>query len=231
MNRFMRLAGISLLGLGSAFAAAISHNGTPDNTTTTSIIGITGSATTGNEMSGMLVSVVFGSGGTASCSWIATGAQSGGCTGTSSTSSLDTFSLSLDGDTFAANWVLSATGRLVQSITINALLGATVFDIINGGDGTPGSANGFPVTGTVTNQVNTVGIGGYSNRIQVGANAPVGDLYGVLTINFDGLVSAATFRADTDSVGLPGGPRIPEPGTWAMMLSGLGAAALLRRRR
>lgn len=225
---------LALMCVALASAAAITHNGTPDNTTTTSIVGITGFATTGNQMVGMTVTGTFGSGGTATCIWAQTGANSGGCTGTEVGSPLNTFTLSLAGDTFTANWNLSATGRLLQALTINALDGATVFDIVSTDptNSTPGSSSGFAISGTVSNQANTTGIGAYSNRIQVGANPAVGDLYGFLSIQFDGLVETATFRADTDTVGLPGGGGdVPEPSSIALLAAGVALIAWKRSRR
>ena len=179
-------------------------------------------------MTGMLISVVFDGGDTANCVWAATAPGAGGCNGVGG-SAANTFSLVQSGDTFSQPWTLTAAGRLVTSLTIDALLGNTVFDWVGTDpvNSTPGSAEGVAVNGTTVGNFN--GIGGYSNQIQIGANPAVGDLYGVLRIDFNGGVGSASFLADTDTVGLPGGD-IPEPSTYLMIAAGLGLVAWKRRR-
>lgn len=227
INKILKPALLASLCVSFASAGLISHNGTPDNTVTTSIVGVTGFATFGDAMAGMVIGATFGDGDSATCIWAAGAAGSGGCSGIGTTAT-NTFSLNLTGDSFNSNWVLSAGGRLVSSLTINSLAGSTVFDIVptSPANSTPGSAEGAAVNGTTVGNFN--GVGAYSNRIQIGVNPAVGDLYGLLTITFNGPVGSASFIADTDSVGLPGG--VPEPSSIALLLGGLGILAWKRRR-
>lgn len=215
----------------SVASAGLITAGAPDNTTTTSVIGITGFSTFGDQMGGMQISVTFDGGDTATCTWAATGVGAGGCSGTGVASDNNTFNLNLTGDTFSSNWNFTATGRLATSLTIDAILGNTVFDIIatDPANSTPGSAEGVPVNGSIPGAPTGNGI--YSNLIAVGANTAVGDLYGALTITFSGGVASATFLADTDTVGLPGnGGDIPEPSTYVLIAAGSALIAWKRRR-
>lgn len=120
------------------------------------------------------------------------------------------------GDTWNNNWwIITNTGVTVYSITIDAWnkTGGSnkhaVFDIINGSEVTPDSANGLAFNrvspATWTNFSGAV----YSTPVLLGAGpVPAGhDLYGTLTINFlngNGFSGAAPlggflmFKADTD---------------------------------
>jgi hypothetical protein len=230
MKKTTLLSAFLALFTSSIASAGLITAGAPDNSTTTSVIGITGFSTFGDQMGGMQISVTFDGGDSASCTWINGVGGAGGCTGTGVASSNNTFSLNLTGDTFNSNWNFTATGRLATSLTINAILGNTVFDIITTDptNSTPGSAEGVPVNGTTPGSPTGSGI--YSNLIAVGINPTVGDLYGALAITFSAPVDSATFLADTDTVGLPGnGGDIPEPSTYVLI--GAGAALIAWKRR
>ena len=229
MKRTILLSAFLALSTSIASAGLITA-GAPDNSTTTSIVGITGFSTFGDQMAGMQISVTFEGGDTASCTWAITGLGAGGCSGTGVLSDLNGFNLNLTGDSFNSNWNFTATGRLATSLTINAILGNTVFDIIatDPPNSTPGSAEGVSLNGNTPGTPTGSGI--YSNLIAVGLNAAVGDLYGALAITFSSGVASATFIADTDTVGLPGnGGDIPEPSTYVLI--GAGAALLAWKRR
>jgi hypothetical protein len=120
-----------------------------------------------------------------------------------------------NGDTWNNNWwIITQTGVFVTSIKIDAWhnggnIKHAVFDIINGPEVTPGSANGLAFNrgspATWTNFSGAV----YSTPVLLGAGpVPAGhDLYGTLTINFlngNGFSGAAPlggflmFKADTD---------------------------------
>ncbi|MBY0375810.1 MAG: PEP-CTERM sorting domain-containing protein [Bryobacteraceae bacterium] len=231
MKKTILLSGFLALFTSSLASAALITAGAPDNSTTTSIVGITGFSTLGDQMGGMQISVTFDGGDIATCTWAATGVGAGGCSGTGASSDNNAFNLNLTGDTFSSNWNFTATGRLATSLTINAILGNTVFDIIatDPANSTPGSAEGLALNGTTPGTPTGSGI--YSNVIAVGANSAVGDLYGALTITFSGGVASATFLADTDTVGLPGnGGDVPEPSTYALIAVGAALIAWKRRR-
>lgn len=139
------------------------------------------------------------------------------------------FTISQTGDTFSNNWILqnSSTFLAIQSLTLNGVPGNTIFDTTFGGaEGTPTSASGASASGTTSDT--SSGVGTYTNRGAISPNAPVGDLFTVLTINFSGPLSglgpgaSASFLADTDSIGLfggdPGSGTTPEPSTLSMLV-------------
>ena len=230
----------TLLSLLFAFAAAgILNAGTITTAgqipgATVNAIDLTGFFTTGAEMTGMTVAALFG-GGMVSCVWAVTGVDMGGCSG--STVGIGSFSVSQSGDTFTNNWTLTNTtvgtaAIPLLSIFFDGVPGLTVFDRTFGGlTGTNGSALGADATGTTpAGQPN--GSATYIDLVSTLGNPPVGDIFGRLSIDFgNGLLpqGAATWVADTDTIGLRGGGNTPEPGTWAMLL--LGGSALLGVRR
>ena len=229
--------------LGVLFASAIgniANAGTittiAQNTgTTVNAIDLTGFSTNGAGMTGMTVSALFG-GGTVTCIWAPTGIDSGGCSGLAA--GVGSFAVSQSGDTFSSNWTLTNTTAVgaapipLLRILFDGITGSTVFDRTFGGlTGTNGSALGADATGTTpAGQPN--GSATYIDLVSTLGNPPVGDIFGRLSIDFgNGLLpqGAATWVADTDTIGLRGGGNTPEPGTWAMLL--LGGSALLGVRR
>lgn len=116
-----------------------------DSSTTNNIPGLTGFATNGSQMSGMLVSAAFSGGLSQSLSWATTGATSGGVSGSG-------WGLSLDSDSFGGSWNFSlspnsALGTLTR-LVLNGAPGFTVFDRTNPSWGTDGSAQGMVYAST-----------------------------------------------------------------------------------
>jgi hypothetical protein len=190
--------------------------------------GITGFATLGSGMDGLIVTATFASGGVSSCTWSATSATAGGC-------STALFTMSLDGDTFNAPWVLAATpgGSLITSLFFDGvgggsgtLLSGTVFDRTFTGAGTAGTSTGKDAAGTT---VGGDGSAAYQDVITILGAATAGDVYGRVNIRFTDGISSASFVMDTDTVGLP--TNAPEPSTLAMLGGALVMAGFWRRRK
>ncbi len=108
-------------------------------------------------------------------------------------------------------------------------------------EGTPGSSVGYSAA-TFIDISGLSASATYSVLTSLGANPAVGDLYGALTLNFaSGFRAASTpfgaiprtfrFHADTDLAQPLQSDSVPEPGTWALLLGGLAAIALGKRRR
>jgi hypothetical protein len=220
-----------LLALGICFTALASSNAQTVNYATgggSSIsTGLTGFQTFGDMMVGMRVRAVFDNGHTDNQVWGATGAGSGAAVGTDGSGG--GWTISQSGDTFSVgSWGLSYSGNSkLRTITLFGAPGRTVFDRTNPAPGTPGSANGrdFDVTSGSTSLNITAT---YFDIMQINANAPVGDLYSTLSLQFNnraGFGGQMLFSQDTDNAT---SDVVPEPAT--MVGLGLGLAAFLRRR-
>ncbi len=206
----------------SSFAHTVSYV----NNTTQSTSALTGYATNGAMMDGMTVTATFATGGTETAIWGDTGATSGAAVGTgwALSQSGDTF-----GDTFYNNWALSSSSASITSLLIDAGIGDTVFDIHwSPFPGTAGSAGGttFSVSSTSISNIDAT----YIDMVALGSDAPVGDLWRYLNIDFTnsqtgyfGANDNLTYIADTDNLKYAGDidPQIPEPGTMLLLGSGL----------
>jgi hypothetical protein len=212
--------------------------------------GLTGFATTGQDMTGMIVEWQFASVvGIGSATWGSLGGGFHGVTGANGFR----VQMGSTGDSFSSNWELqnSSTQRLAW-IRFRGAAGRTVFDCGWNGtanpnrcnnigtgndDGSAGSADGYSLETVAGGSFAGSVFGEYSNAVSIIPNAPVGDLFEQLTITFGGIMGANQsyfFRADTDSSPSnlpPPTVVLPEPSTYALLASGLAIIIAVRRRR
>ena len=199
-----------------------------DNTTTTSIPGLTGFATTGAMMDGLRVTATFSNQFSETLAWADTGPTSGGVSGSG-------WSLTQSGDTFTAPWTFNFTGTDLQLVSLvldaSGAGQVTIFDTDLPNQGTPGSAQGndFTISAGCTG---CNGTAVYSNQIAIGANAALGDIYHTLTVTFTGGTgprSQFQFLQDTDNdIRLT---QVPEPSALALVGLALAGVGFMRARR
>lgn len=197
--------------------------------------------TWGNDMAGMTVTVSYGDGTSQTKIWQATSSSSGGAWG-------DDWSLTVtDGSTYKYNtknyfkpWVFAMdSGVEVSSIFIDAGTGDTVFDGTRtyGSDpinypSTPKSYSGTPFDYYLMNDPTGKTVATYSGLVALTDQAPVGDLFRFLNIDFGDIIVGGVlqFSADTDSLASELEP-VPEPATLFLFGIGLvGLAAVSRRK-
>ncbi|MBN1591209.1 MAG: hypothetical protein JW888_16980 [Pirellulales bacterium] len=185
---------------------------------------LTGFGTTGDLMEGMTLTALFGDNSTETATWASLGAPSGKAQGTG-------WFVSESGDTWDQNWTLqNNTGQSLVSLVIDAGLGDTVFDAINGNYLTPGSANGKPFQMTGGDSSLNI-LATYYDEVALDGTLPMGDLYRFLRIDFlnAGQFSSGstmTFVMDTDNIQFAGDINpVPEPAT-LLIWSVLGALAV-----
>jgi hypothetical protein len=220
--------------MASPSQAVVTINFNPGTTQVTT--GLTGFVTFGDNMDGMAVTAFFVGGGSQTASWADTGSGAGAATGTG-------WSLGEVGDTFDGTglWTLtnvSASG--IDRVFIDAGLGDAVFDSITDPSLTAGSARGWPFeldSFTGSGDIDVT----YKDQVALTGDAPLGDLWRLMTIDFldaAGLApgQALGYHQDTDSFEIQGdiGPvvLVPEPATIALSVLGLigwGVSALRRR--
>jgi len=242
-NRALAKAAI-LSGLLIATSQASAITIQPNDTSLTEYIpGITTFQTHGDDMVGLAVTATFFGGFSETEYWGAYGAGAGGVTGTTGTNG---WSLSETSDTFTSPWTfLNNTGLALTSLVLDASHatggGYIVFDReTSGTQGTLNSAQGTDITADEDVTVddgddgeadnNIVGSATYSVQVGVGAAAPVGDLWHILSMDFgdNGLdLRSWTFMQDTDN---DIRHDIPEPASIAMMLLGFVGLGFMRRR-
>jgi hypothetical protein len=225
----LNAAAVLFLAASSMQAGVISTAGANVGTPV-DVLGITGFTTLGSGMAGMTVTATFVGGATDSCVWAATSATAGGC-------STALFTVSQDGDTFSQPWSFATASQTPNAINLlfdgvgsgtGTRTGGTVFDRTFGGaTGTAGTSDGFDADGTT---VGGDGVAAYQDVLTILGAATSGDVYARVNIRFaDAGISSATWRMDTDSVGLGDGA-VPEPSTWAMLGGALVGMGLWRRR-
>ena len=183
MKKLIMISAIMLFVAGSANATytVVYDAGTINETTA-----LTGFSTHGDDMDGMKVTAWYGA-VSETAIWGDTGPGAGAAFGTG-------WSLTESGDTFGGTWTLTNnTGSAMTRLLIDAGPGDTVYDISwppgdnnpGSGYGTAGSARGwtFDVTGGSDAGLNIVAT--YRDLVALSGNAPVGDLYRYLDIQFN----------------------------------------------
>ena len=228
LNRSLLAAAALVAAFGTVQAQPIPSAVSTSNGSLFDTDALTGFQTTGANMAGSIVTVFFSGGASDSAVWTTTGAASG-----SASSAL--WSLSLNGDSFSTPWQLrNIDSSTIIGFSFNGVPGNTVFDIINGADTSPGSANGNPFGSVDGPATISFANGAYTNILSV-AGVFYGDLYTLLNVRFDGGLrpnGVVTFIADTDNADARGiRPGVPEPQTYALMLAGLGVVGYMVRRR
>lgn len=212
-------------------------------TNNTNIVGVSSIenwVTTGTTMNGMTVSVTTSNGLTTDASF-STVSLLGTLIGTASTAG---WSLTVPNtNTYFKTtlWdIYNKSNYDISNITIKALTGNTIFDIISTSALTPGSEFGLPLSLPFNSTINNVDYSQFYNADStITANAvfsdevylagynnnkPYGDIYGTLSINFIGLSAGKHYyvAVDTDNAN-----PVPEPTT--LILFGTGIFALSRR--
>lgn len=216
----------TLTMLGGA-AHAVTVNLVTDDSNVLTTDSLTGFATDGADMVGMVVTA----NGSSSATWAATGGSSGAANNSD-------FRVGLGGDSFNTSWSLRVKqGAFLTSLMLDGVPGNTVFDLSTStaGGSTSGSAAGLnfaaPGSGTVTAT--------YSNIVALTGDSPVGDIFAKLTLDFTGLAGGGlgrglySFTQDTDNAStklVPVNP-VPLPAAGWMLLAGLGGIAAMKRRK
>lgn len=220
---------VAALFSGAAMASPIITFTDGDSYTTESLTAFT---TNGSQMDGMEVTTCFITGSCETIAWDGTvGASSyGEASGTD-------WLLSVNGDTFnnPFTFATSSSDIAVTSISLNGRPGNTLFDVIMSPSLSPGSASGRPFTlsGSNPDLANYTLNVNYTDRLAVDGIF-YGDLYTVMTIDFDGQAFNGTFDfiTDTDNNDFAGGSPIipvnpvPLPGTLFLFAAGVAGLGL-----
>tara|TARA_R110002049_G_scaffold50370_2_gene142990 strand:+ start:56137 stop:56829 length:693 start_codon:yes stop_codon:yes gene_type:complete len=220
-------AAAAIMIAGHAYAGTLVVAFDPGTTNTTTALA--GFATDGDMMDGMLITATFTDMSSETLAWADIAAGSGGVSGTG-------WSLMAAGDTFSSNaWTLANESAMaIQTIDLDGGPGDTIFDIDSPSPGTADSASGANFF------VNSGGdpfdiVATYSDQVAITGDAPVGDLWRRLSIDFTTTPfvpdSRLVFRADTDNTALEDDlGEVPEPASLAIFAA-MGITAIARRKR
>jgi hypothetical protein len=202
---------------------------------------LAGASTTGDKMVGMNVTAWFTDGGMETVLWESLGYPNGEARGVNYTWWLyehgDTFGSY--GDPTEGVWELhNESGHRINRLLIDAGAGNTLFDTAFGDlMGTPGSGFGRDWVPFSADDHNGLEIHAtYIDEVFITGNAPVGDVYRYLELDFNGIPfhDGRTLRyySDTDNIRFAGDINpIPEPGSLLLLSTGLLGYFGYRRRR
>lgn len=220
--------------IGSSTTINYNVTGTPWATN-----GISSVGTYGDTMAGMEISVLFDNGMTESATWTTKGSKSGFAAGTGWSLAIDNGSTYINSTHFSP-WIFAVDAETtIAQITIDAGIGNTVFDAVKtyasdpvNYPNTAGSESGSPFSYyNSLDLFDTAAL--YSGPVALIGEAPVGDIYRYLTLDFGIGINDATvqFSADTDTLTGELSP-VPEPSTMLLLGSGiLGVTGAMRRKR
>lgn len=218
------LAGLTLASIpAQAVVVHLTDPGTAHQTNA-----LTGFTTSGNQIAGMDVFVTFSDSSTKQAVWANTGGTSGGAT------VANWFSFSQTGDTFSNPWTLTNLSSLaITGFRFYGAPGDAIFDL-GTSPSTPGSENGTLFSFLTAGFDATVT---YSDIFNLTANAPSGDLYVSMKVDFGantllGAGSSVQFRQDVDSAAVPNSiVTVPDVSTTGLLagLAMLGLVGLKRR--
>lgn len=225
--RMTLLSGTAAVALSAAaIGSTHAQNYIEDNTMPVSIPGLTSFQTSGDDMTGLVVTATFET-FSQQLLWATTGVGTGGVSGTG-------WSLTVTGDTFGDDaWSFTNdTGEVLLSLMLDGNGNFTVFDRTEPNTGTPGSAQGKDWFSQDLLDAGIVEIDvTYSSPVGIGALDPVGDLFQKVTIEF-GQPNRVSFNYSQDADNDVRATQVPEPLSAALLGMGLlGLGFATRRRR
>jgi PEP-CTERM motif len=193
----------------------------------------------GASLEGLTVTASFSNGLVEELVWTSFDTSAGGVVGTG-------WGLSVSGETFSSAWDFTiddgANLGNLTSLKLDGTTSKTVFDTAAPSPGTPGSEDGSDFAFGTCAECEVEAI--YSNAVFLGTDAPLNDLFRVLTLQFRefddplfgtilyGPTKTWSFRQDTDLDSTYGTDNeVPEPGSLALAGVALLGAGLARRRR
>jgi len=194
----------------------------------TSISGVSKYTTSSQMMKDMSVTVTFADTTTWTGNWKNLDSDTSGVSGSGWSFTNDAYSTSYD-DTYWNDWNLmnSTANEGITSITIDGISADVMFDIWwkDKGKGTTDSEYGKAEMATDWSYTN-------SDAISLNSAAPVGDLWGSITLTYsdatNGFTGTAAFKLDTDKTL---SSETPEPATLTLFGLGLMGLGVYGRKR